>query len=62
MNDDNTPGVEGDEDDFGQEAEPPQDRGVDSNDLSGFMESIRQTSAWRESINRMVEPVRRHVQ
>ncbi|MGP4091022.1 hypothetical protein [Streptomyces sp. KR55] len=60
MNDEDTPGAEDGEEDFDQEAEPHQDGGADI-DPSGFMESVRQTSAWLNSIDKMLEPARRHI-
>ncbi|MFJ3099133.1 hypothetical protein [Streptomyces hydrogenans] len=60
MNDEDTPGAEDGEEEFGQEAEAHQDRGADS-DMSGFMESARQSSAWLNSIDKMLEPTRRHI-
>ncbi|MGV9884797.1 hypothetical protein [Streptomyces sp. NPDC003006] len=60
MNNEDTPDADGGEEDFGQEAEPHQDHGA-NNDLSGFMESIKQISAWHNSIDKMLEPARRHI-
>ncbi|WP_210594308.1 hypothetical protein [Streptomyces sp. GESEQ-35] len=61
MNDEDTPGAEeeGGDEDFGQEAEPQQSGGDIG--LSGFLESIRRTSAWLNSIDRQFEPVRRQL-
>ncbi|WP_210590864.1 hypothetical protein [Streptomyces sp. GESEQ-35] len=59
MNDEDSPGAEeGDDEAFGQEAEPQQGGNIG---LSGFMESIRRTSAWLNSIDRQFEPVRRQL-
>lgn len=60
MNDEDIPGADDGEEDAGQEAEPHQDGSVHA-DLSGFMESVSQTSAWLNSIDKMLEPVRHHI-
>ncbi|MCD9880855.1 hypothetical protein [Streptomyces guryensis] len=60
MNDEDTPGAGDGEEDGGQEAEPQQDSSTHA-DLSGFMESVSQTAAWLNSIDKMLEPVRRHI-
>lgn len=57
MNSEDAPDAEDGDEDFGQEAEPHQGRGANY-DLSGFMESIRQISAWQD---KMLEPARRHI-
>lgn len=60
MNNEDAPDAEDGEEDFGQEVEPQKDHGA-NNDPSGFMESIRQISAWHNSIDKMLEPARRHI-
>ncbi|WP_028815341.1 hypothetical protein [Streptomyces flavidovirens] len=60
MNNEDAPDAEDGEEDFGQEAEPYQGHGA-NDDLHGFMESIRQISAWHNSIDKMLEPARRHI-
>ncbi|WP_165394263.1 hypothetical protein [Streptomyces albidoflavus] len=54
-------GAEDGEEDFGQEGEPHQGHGA-NNDLSGFMESIKQISAWHNSIDKMLEPARQTIE
>jgi hypothetical protein len=61
MNHEDTPGADGDEEDSDQEAEPVQDNGA-TVDLSGVMESLRKTSAWFDTIDKLVEPARRQIQ
>ncbi|MCZ9336663.1 hypothetical protein NGM37_02595, partial [Streptomyces sp. TRM76130] len=60
MNNEDTPDADDGEEDFDQEAEPQQDAGADI-DLSGFMKSARQTAAWLNSIDKMLEPARRQI-
>ncbi|MFE9647483.1 hypothetical protein ACFYO0_25870 [Streptomyces sp. NPDC006365] len=60
MNDEDTPGAEDGEEDFDQEAEPRQSGGANIG-LSGLMKSVRETSAWLNSIDQMLEPARRQI-
>ncbi|MEW1671556.1 hypothetical protein [Streptomyces albidoflavus] len=60
MNNEDALGAEDGEEGFGQEGESHQGYGA-NNDLSGFMESIKQISAWHNSIDKMLEPARRHI-
>ncbi|MFJ9380340.1 hypothetical protein [Streptomyces sp. NPDC101455] len=59
MNDPSTPGAEDNGEERGQEPELSQ--GDATIDLPDFMRSISQTTAWINSINETVEPMRRHI-
>jgi hypothetical protein len=60
MNNEDTPDADDGEEDFDQEAEPQQDADADI-DLSDFMKSAKQTAAWLNSIDKMLEPARRQI-
>lgn len=60
MNDEDTPGAEDGGEGFGREAGPRQTRSAGS-DLPGIMEQFRQTSAWLTSVDKALEPARRHI-
>ncbi|GAA3660339.1 hypothetical protein ACG5V6_24215 [Streptomyces chitinivorans] len=60
MNDEDAPGAEDGGEGFGREAGPRQTRGAGS-DLPGILEQFRQTSAWLTSVDKALEPARRHI-